>query len=57
MTNDRPIMEQFHEIHHILNQMRSHDLVMDEAIAVAYIIDKLPPIILQKLIPIILQKL
>ncbi|XP_057247239.1 uncharacterized protein LOC130589734 [Beta vulgaris subsp. vulgaris] len=42
MTNDRPIMEQFHEVHHILNQIRSHGMVMDEAIAVASIIDKLP---------------
>ena len=43
MTNDRPIMEQFHEIHHILNQIQAHGMVMDEAIAVASIIDKLPP--------------
>lgn len=41
MTNDRPIIEQFHEIQQILNQIRSHGKVMDEAIAVASIIDKL----------------
>ncbi|XP_056688059.1 uncharacterized protein [Spinacia oleracea] len=42
MSNDRPIMEQFHEVQHILSQIRLHGMVMDEAIAVTSIIDKLP---------------
>nr|GLL46170.1 uncharacterized protein LOC109191863 [Ipomoea trifida] len=36
-------MEQFHEIVRILGQIRQHDMNMDDSIAIASIIDKLPP--------------
>ncbi|XP_019198081.1 PREDICTED: uncharacterized protein LOC109191863 [Ipomoea nil] len=43
MVDNRPVMEQFHEIVRILGQMRQHDMHMDDSIAIASIIDKLPP--------------
>nr|KAJ0207161.1 hypothetical protein LSAT_V11C500238120 [Lactuca sativa] len=43
MIDSRPVMEQFHEMLRILGQFAQHNLKMDEAIAVAVIIDKLPP--------------
>nr|GMC82433.1 putative zinc finger, CCHC-type [Ipomoea batatas] len=36
-------MEQFHEIVRILGQIRQHGMNMDDSIAIASIIDKLPP--------------
>nr|GMD23918.1 zinc finger, CCHC-type [Ipomoea batatas] len=36
-------MEQFHEIVRILGQIRQHGMNMDDSIAIACIIDKLPP--------------
>nr|GLL37952.1 uncharacterized protein LOC109192662 [Ipomoea trifida] len=36
-------MEQFHEIVRILGQIRQHGINMDDSIAIASIIDKLPP--------------
>nr|GFB90481.1 zinc finger, CCHC-type [Tanacetum cinerariifolium] len=38
-----PIMDQYHEMLRILRQYTQHNLMMDEAISVAVIIDKLPP--------------
>nr|GEZ90394.1 hypothetical protein [Tanacetum cinerariifolium] len=38
-----PVMEQFHEMLRILRQYVQYNLMMDEAISVAVIIDKLPP--------------
>nr|GEX37789.1 hypothetical protein [Tanacetum cinerariifolium] len=43
MVDTRPVMEQFHEMLRILEQYVQHNLMMDEAISVAVIIDKLPP--------------
>nr|KAJ0189876.1 hypothetical protein LSAT_V11C800448080 [Lactuca sativa] len=43
MIESRPVMEQFHEMLRILGQFAQHNLKMDEAIAVAVIIDILPP--------------
>ena len=43
MVDTRPVMEQFHEMLKILGQITQHNLLMDEAISVAVIIDKLPP--------------
>ena len=43
MVDTRPVMEQFHEMLRILGQITQHNLLMDEAISVAVIIDKLPP--------------
>ncbi|GJT78362.1 hypothetical protein Tco_1045087 [Tanacetum coccineum] len=43
MVDTRPVMEQFHEMLRILGQYTQHNLMMDEAISVAVIIDKLPP--------------
>ncbi|XP_019194751.1 PREDICTED: uncharacterized protein LOC109188561 [Ipomoea nil] len=43
MVDNRPIMEQFHEIVRIFGQMRKHDMNMDDSIAIASIIDKFPP--------------
>nr|GEY32046.1 retrotransposon protein, putative, Ty1-copia subclass [Tanacetum cinerariifolium] len=37
------VMEQYHEMLRILRQYTQHNLMMDEAISVAVIIDKLPP--------------
>ncbi|GJW06885.1 zinc finger, CCHC-type containing protein, partial [Tanacetum coccineum] len=42
MVDTRPIMEQFHEMLRILGQYTQHNLMMDEAISVAVIIDNLP---------------
>nr|GMC95656.1 Retrovirus-related Pol polyprotein from transposon TNT 1-94 [Ipomoea batatas] len=39
----KAIMEQFHEIVRILGQIRHHGMNMDDSIAIASIIDKLPP--------------
>ncbi|GJY20268.1 zinc finger, CCHC-type containing protein [Tanacetum coccineum] len=39
----QPVMEQYHEMLRILGQYTQHNLMMDEAISVAVIIDKLPP--------------
>nr|GMD76780.1 uncharacterized protein LOC109188561 [Ipomoea batatas] len=43
MVDNRPVMEQFHEIVRILGQIRQHGMNMDDSIAIASIIDKLPP--------------
>ncbi|CAM8972889.1 unnamed protein product [Rhodiola kirilowii] len=41
MVDSRPVMEQFHDIHHILGQFAQRNLKMDESISVSSIIDKL----------------
>ncbi|KAL0431040.1 UNVERIFIED_CONTAM: hypothetical protein Sradi_0730000 [Sesamum radiatum] len=43
IVDSRPIMEQYNELLHILGQFSQHDLMMDEAIYVSSVIDKLPP--------------
>ncbi|XP_010684154.1 uncharacterized protein LOC104898750 [Beta vulgaris subsp. vulgaris] len=43
MIDGRSVMEQFHEVQHMLNQIRQQGMVMDESFSVASIIDKLPP--------------
>nr|GMD59206.1 zinc finger, CCHC-type [Ipomoea batatas] len=43
MEDNRPVMEQFHEIVRILGLIRQHGMNMDDSIAIASIIDKLPP--------------
>nr|GLL42017.1 uncharacterized protein LOC109168281 [Ipomoea trifida] len=43
MVDNRSVMEQFHEIVRILGQIRQHGMNMDDSIAIASIIDKLPP--------------
>lgn len=43
MFDNRPIMEQMHEIERILNNYKQHKMHMDETIIVSSIIDKLPP--------------
>ncbi|GJV60557.1 zinc finger, CCHC-type containing protein [Tanacetum coccineum] len=43
MVDTRPVMEQYHEMLRILGQYTQHNLMRDEAILVAVIIDKLPP--------------
>nr|GFB01638.1 zinc finger, CCHC-type [Tanacetum cinerariifolium] len=42
MVDTRPVMEQYHEMVRILRQYTQHNLMMDEAISVAVIVDKLP---------------
>ncbi|GKD24890.1 zinc finger, CCHC-type containing protein, partial [Tanacetum coccineum] len=41
--SDFPVMEQYHEMLRIPGQYTQHNFMMDEAISVAVIIDKLPP--------------
>nr|GEW81772.1 putative zinc finger, CCHC-type [Tanacetum cinerariifolium] len=43
MVDTRPVIDQYHEMLRILGQYTQHNLMMDEAISVAIIIDKLPP--------------
>ena len=43
MVDERPVMEQYHELLRILGQFAQHDMKMDESISVSSIIDKLPP--------------
>lgn len=43
MVDNKPIMEQLHEIQHILSQFQQKDMNMDESIVVSSIIEKLPP--------------
>ncbi|KAL0318257.1 UNVERIFIED_CONTAM: hypothetical protein Scaly_2850200 [Sesamum calycinum] len=43
MIDSRPVMEQYNELLHILGQFSQHSLMMDEAISVLSVIDKLPP--------------
>ena len=43
MVDSRPIVEQFNEIMHILDQFTQHNMKMDDSISVSSIIDKLPP--------------
>nr|GEX01531.1 zinc finger, CCHC-type [Tanacetum cinerariifolium] len=43
MVDTKPVMEQYHEMLRILGQYTQHNLMMDEAISVAVIIDKLSP--------------
>nr|GMC94611.1 zinc finger, CCHC-type [Ipomoea batatas] len=43
MVDNRSVMEQFHEIVRILGQIRHYGMNMDDSIAIASIIDKLPP--------------
>nr|GMD16077.1 zinc finger, CCHC-type [Ipomoea batatas] len=42
-TLEATLMEQFHEIVRILGQIRHHGMNIDDSIAIASIIDKLPP--------------
>nr|GEZ63957.1 putative zinc finger, CCHC-type [Tanacetum cinerariifolium] len=42
MVDTRPVMEQYHEMLRVLGQYTQHNLMMDEAISVAVVIDKLP---------------
>ncbi|XP_076921704.1 uncharacterized protein LOC143583221 [Bidens hawaiensis] len=42
ISNNRPIMDQFNELQHILGQFEQHNMHMDESIVVSSIIDKLP---------------
>lgn len=41
MIDTKPIMEQFHEIQHILSQFRQKNMNMDESIVVLSTIEKL----------------
>src|SRR6516165_6527047 len=43
MVDNRPVLEQFHEIEKILNHYTQHKMHMDQKIIVSSIIDKLPP--------------
>nr|GEV86501.1 zinc finger, CCHC-type [Tanacetum cinerariifolium] len=43
MVDTRPVMDHYHEMLRILGQYTQHNLMMDEAISVAVIIDKPPP--------------
>ncbi|XP_028806167.1 uncharacterized protein LOC114761025 [Neltuma alba] len=43
MVDGKSIMEQMHEIEHILNNFNQHKIHMDKSIIVSSIIDKLPP--------------
>ncbi|KAL0325284.1 UNVERIFIED_CONTAM: hypothetical protein Sradi_5097700 [Sesamum radiatum] len=43
MIDSRLVMEQYNELLHILGQFSQHSLMMDEAISVLSVIDKLPP--------------
>jgi len=43
MVENRPLMEQLHEIEHILGNYKQLNMHMDEIIIVSFIIDKLPP--------------
>nr|GEV03852.1 zinc finger, CCHC-type [Tanacetum cinerariifolium] len=43
MVDTRPVMEQYHEMLRILGQYTQHNLMTDEVISVAVIIDKRPP--------------
>ena len=43
MIDGKSIMDQMHEIEHILNNFKQHNMHMDETIIVSSIIDKLPP--------------
>ena len=42
MIDEKPVIEQFHEIERILNTFKQYNLHMDEAIIVSAIIEKLP---------------
>lgn len=43
MVDNRPVMEQLHEIEYILNNYKQRKMHMDETIIASYIIDKLSP--------------
>nr|GEY81156.1 zinc finger, CCHC-type [Tanacetum cinerariifolium] len=43
MVDTKPVMEQYNEMLRIMGQCTQHNLMMDEAISIAVIIDKLPP--------------
>ena len=43
MVDNKSVIDQLHEIHHILNQFQVKDINMDESIFVYYIIEKLSP--------------
>nr|GEV74698.1 zinc finger, CCHC-type [Tanacetum cinerariifolium] len=43
MVDTRHVMKQYHEMLRILGEYAQHNLMMDEAISVAVIVDKLPP--------------
>lgn len=43
MVDNKPIMEQLHEIQHILSQFQQKDMNVDESIVVSSIIEILPP--------------
>lgn len=42
MVDSRPVIEQFNEIMHILDQFSQHEMKMDESISISSMIDKIP---------------
>ena len=40
--DNRPVMDQFRELQHMYNNMKAHDITMDEIYIVSRIIEKLP---------------
>ena len=42
MIDNKPVIDQLHEIQHILNQFTVKHMNMDEPIFVYFVIDKLP---------------
>ena len=43
MVDNKPVIDQLHEIQYILNQFKIQNMNMDESIVVSSVIDKLPP--------------
>ena len=43
MVENRPIIDQFHDLQRLHSNMQIHDIKMDEIFVVSSIIDKLPP--------------
>ena len=43
MVDNKPVMDQFHKIQHILSQFKQQKMNMDDSIVVSSIIEKLPP--------------
>ena len=43
MVDNKPIMDQFHEVQHIFSQFKQQKMNMDDSIVVSSIIEKLPP--------------
>ena len=44
MVDNKSVIDQLHEIQHILNQFKIQNMNMDESIVVSSVIDKLPPL-------------